>query len=74
MELLFETQLGGGTDINRALAYCQQVITRPTQTILVLITDLCEGGDAAEMIKRAAAIFSTVLPNEMLYNVGLKTG
>jgi len=56
VDLLFGTQLGGGTDINRALAYCQQVITRPAQTILVLITDLFEGGDATEMLKRAAAI------------------
>jgi Mg-chelatase subunit ChlD len=56
VDLLFGAQLGGGTDINRALAYCQQIITRPTQTILVLITDLYEGGDAEEMLKRAAAL------------------
>lgn len=56
VDLLFGTQLGGGTDINRALTYCQQVITRPAQTILVLITDLYEGGSANEMIARAAEI------------------
>lgn len=56
VELLFGAQLGGGTDINRALAYCQQVITRPASTILVLITDLFEGGDPEEMVKRAAAL------------------
>jgi Mg-chelatase subunit ChlD len=56
VDLLFGTQLGGGTDINRALAYCQQIITRPAQTILVLITDLFEGGDAEQMCKRAAAL------------------
>ena len=49
-------QLGGGTDINRALGYCQQVINRPSQTILVLISDLYEGGDAKEMLRRAAAL------------------
>ena len=54
--LLFGTQLGGGTDINRALAYCQQIITRPAQTILVLITDLYEGGNAREMLHRAAEL------------------
>ncbi|HEX8729743.1 MAG TPA: VWA domain-containing protein [Ktedonobacterales bacterium] len=54
VDLLFGTQLGGGTDINRALAYCQQIITRPAQTILVLITDLYEGGNEKEMLKRAA--------------------
>ena len=56
VDLLFGTQLGGGTDINRALAYCQQIITRPAQTILVLISDLFEGGDADQMHKRAASL------------------
>lgn len=56
VDLLFGARLGGGTDINRALAYCQQIITRPTQTILVLITDLYEGGDAEQMLKRGAAL------------------
>jgi hypothetical protein len=56
VDLLFGTQLGGGTDINRALAYCQQVITSPNKTILVLITDLYEGGNNKEMLRRAAEI------------------
>jgi Mg-chelatase subunit ChlD len=59
VDLLFGTQLGGGTDINRALAYCQQVITRPAQTILVLVTDLYEGGNAQEMPRRAAELVSS---------------
>jgi Mg-chelatase subunit ChlD len=56
VELLFGTQLGGGTDINRALAYCQQRVTRPEETILLLISDLYEGGNAEEMIRRAGAL------------------
>jgi Mg-chelatase subunit ChlD len=56
VELLFGLQLGGGTDINRALAYCQSLITRPRETILVLISDLFEGGDREEMLRRAAAM------------------
>jgi Mg-chelatase subunit ChlD len=56
VDLLFGTQLGGGTDINRALAYCQTILTRPTQSILVLITDLYEGGDPKQMIARAAEL------------------
>ena len=56
VEVLFGTQLGGGTDINRAIAYCQQLITRPAQTIFVLITDLCEGGNVNEMLVRAATL------------------
>ena len=56
VDLLFGVQLGGGTDINLALGYCQQIIDRPEKSILVLITDLYEGGNAAEMLKRAAAL------------------
>jgi len=59
VDLLFGTQLGGGTDINRALAYCQTLVTRPAQTVLVLVTDLYEGGDADEMIRRAAALVAS---------------
>ena len=55
VDLLFGTQLGGGNDTPRALAYCQGVIRRPQDTILVLITDLYEGGGSADMIKRLAA-------------------
>ncbi|MER5637089.1 VWA domain-containing protein [Kitasatospora sp. NPDC002227] len=56
VDVLFATQLGGGTDINRALAYCQSKITRPAETIVVLISDLYEGGIRAEMLKRVAAM------------------
>ncbi|HKU32184.1 MAG TPA: VWA domain-containing protein [Arthrobacter sp.] len=56
VDVLFGVQLGGGTDINRALAYCQEQITRPGETILVLISDLYEGGIAEEMLRRAATI------------------
>ncbi|MFC4492695.1 VWA domain-containing protein [Streptomyces ovatisporus] len=54
VDVLFGTQLGGGTDINRALAYCQTQITRPAETIVVLISDLYEGGIRDEMLKRVA--------------------
>ncbi len=50
--MLFGTQLGGGTDINQAVAYCQQLITRPASTIFILISDLFEGGDRDEMLRR----------------------
>lgn len=56
VDLLFGVQLGGGTDIAQALNYCQSVITRPEDTILVLITDLYEGGDVREMRKLMASI------------------
>jgi Mg-chelatase subunit ChlD len=56
VDLLFGVQLGGGTDIHQALSYCQQIITKPTDTVLVLITDLYEGGNQEEMRKKAASI------------------
>lgn len=56
VDVLFGTRLGGGTDINRALAYCQSLITRPGETIVVLISDLYEGGIREEMLKRVAAM------------------
>jgi len=56
VEVLFGTQLGGGTHINKAIAYCQGLITKPTDSIFVLISDLYEGGVRAEMLKRVAAM------------------
>ena len=56
VDLLFGVQLGGGTDIARALTYCQGIVTRPQDTVLVLVTDLYEGGDPREMRKRFASL------------------
>jgi Mg-chelatase subunit ChlD len=52
VDLLFGVQLGGGTDIRRALTYCQGLIRQPQDTILVLISDLYEGGSSEEMMRR----------------------
>jgi Mg-chelatase subunit ChlD len=59
VDVLFGVQLGGGTDINRAVAYCQGFMQRPQDTIFVLITDLYEGGVAQELLKRAHSIVSS---------------
>lgn len=56
VDVLFGTQLGGGTDINQAIAYCQGLITRPTDSLFVLVSDLYEGGVQAEMLRRVAAM------------------
>ena len=56
VEVLFGTQLGGGTDINRAIAYSRSLITRPTETTFVLISDLYEGGVREEMLRRVAEL------------------
>ena len=59
VDLLFGTQLGGGTDINKALAYTQQLIVNPMDTIVVLISDLFEGGRVSEMLRRTSHIKSS---------------
>ncbi len=59
VELLFSTQLGGGTDINRAVGYCQGLIRNPSDTIFVLISDLYEGGVEEELLKRMSAVVSS---------------
>jgi len=56
VELLFGVQLGGGTDINGAIGYCQSIIREPRNTILVLISDLYEGGVEAGLLSRAMAL------------------
>jgi Mg-chelatase subunit ChlD len=59
VDLLFGVQLGGGTDIHAALTYCRQIVTAPADTILVLITDLFEGGDNGGMRRRAAELVAS---------------
>ncbi|WP_447643478.1 vWA domain-containing protein [Nocardioides zeae] len=59
VDVLFGVQLGGGTDINRALAYCEGRIERPADTVLVLLSDLFEGGVAEEMLARCARLVAS---------------
>jgi Mg-chelatase subunit ChlD len=58
VEVLFGTQLGGGTDIGRALSYCQGLIRRPSDTVFILISDLIEGGVRETLMKRAASVIT----------------
>jgi hypothetical protein len=59
VDLLFGTQLGGGNDTPRALAYCQSIITRPAETVMVLVTDCYEGGLSEAMLERTARILDS---------------
>ncbi len=52
VDMLFGIQLGGGTDINKSVAYCQQFITDPSKTLFILISDLYEGGNQASLVRR----------------------
>jgi Mg-chelatase subunit ChlD len=58
VEVLFGVQLGGGTDINQAIAYCETRIERPAKAHLVLISDLFEGGNAEALMVRLARLIS----------------
>ncbi len=59
VDVLFGTRLGGGTDINQAVAYGQSLITRASDTIMVLITDLFEGGDQASLVARIKSVIDS---------------
>lgn len=52
VELLMKVQLGGGTDIAKAVAYGAGLVEQPRRTILVLISDLYEGGGGEHRLVR----------------------
>ena len=51
VEVLMQVQLGGGTDIAQAVRYCSQLVENPHRTVLVLISDFCEGGSPGELVR-----------------------
>lgn len=50
VEVLMSVQLGGGTDIGKALNYCERLIENPRRAVLVLVSDFCEGGPPPIML------------------------
>lgn len=59
VDMLFGIQLGGGTDINKSVAYCQQFVTDPSKTLFILISDLYEGGNQASLVKRMEELYES---------------
>lgn len=59
VDMLFGVQLGGGTDINKSVGYCEQFITDPARTLFFLITDLFEGGNEAQLVRRLEEMVSS---------------
>jgi Mg-chelatase subunit ChlD len=51
VDLLLSVQLGGGTDIGQAVAYCEGLVAQPSRTVLALISDFEEGGSPAALIR-----------------------
>ena len=51
VEVLMQVQLGGGTDIGQAVRYCSQLVEHPERTVVVLVTDFCEGAPPSELVR-----------------------
>ncbi|MET9314817.1 VWA domain-containing protein [Kribbella sp. NPDC003505] len=51
VDVLMRVQLGGGTDIAKAVRYCARLVENPHRTVLVLVTDFCEGGSPTDLIR-----------------------
>ncbi len=56
VELLMRVELGGGTDIAGAVKECATHVTEPRRTLLVLVTDLYEGGDEERLVAQVAEL------------------
>lgn len=56
VELLMKVQLGGGTDIARAVAYAQSLVNHPARSIVVLVSDFYEGGSSGDLVRRVKAL------------------
>ncbi|PYI50316.1 VWA domain-containing protein [Paenibacillus flagellatus] len=56
VDMLFGIQLGGGTDINKSVEYCEQFVVEPKKTLFILISDLYEGGNQAALLRRMESL------------------
>ena len=59
VDLLFGFQMGGGTDIAKSIAYCQNLVESPGKTLFFLISDLDEGGNRAALLRRLEELKSS---------------
>lgn len=59
VEVLYGIQMGGGTDIEKSIAYCAELVQEPAKTTLFLITDLEEGGNRAGLLRRLEELKSS---------------
>lgn len=59
VEVLLGMQLGGGTDICKAIRYCESICSNPHETIFVTVTDLYEGGNVRELLKTCSDIITS---------------
>ncbi|MFD0683375.1 VWA domain-containing protein [Actinomadura fibrosa] len=55
-ELLMKVQLGGGTDIARAVSYGAGLVDNPRRAIVAVISDFYEGGDPERLVREVKAL------------------
>ena len=56
LELLLSVQIGGGTLLAKGLRYARSLLTVPSRSIVVLVSDFEEGGSVAELLAEARAL------------------
>lgn len=56
VELLMKVQLGGGTDIAKAVGYAEELIENPRRTIVAVISDFYEGGDTHRLVRSVRSL------------------
>lgn len=56
VDVLLRVQLGGGTDITKALHYASDLVGEPARAIVVLITDFFEGRDDQDLVDQVRAM------------------
>ncbi|GAA3456452.1 VWA domain-containing protein [Dactylosporangium matsuzakiense] len=56
VEVLMNVQLGGGTDIARAVTYGAQMVEQPRRTIVAIISDFYEGGDPHLLVRQVKSL------------------
>lgn len=58
-QTIMSVQLGGGTDIGNALGYCEQLISTPSKTYVLVVTDLYEGGPEERLLNISKNIITS---------------
>ncbi|NSX53427.1 VWA domain-containing protein [Parasulfitobacter algicola] len=56
LDLLLSVQLGGGTDIGRAVSYCEMLVEQPSRTVLALVSDFYEGAGPRRLLASIARL------------------
>lgn len=58
-QVLMSVQLGGGTDIGKALRYCEGLIETPHRTCVLVVTDLYEGAPERHLLNTSRNILES---------------